>query len=70
VTLSRLTFTCTVAALLLLCAIPFRAAEHNSARKDDATKTPASDPLAGARTAAGGDAVLEALLTELDRSKA
>ncbi len=68
--LSRLTFISTVAASLLLLSIPFRAAEHNSARKDDATKTPAPDPLAAARVAASGDAVLEALLTELDRSKA
>ena len=67
---SRLTFTCTVAASLLLCSIPFRAAEHNSASKDDAAKTPAPDLLAAARVAASGDAVLEALLTELDRSRA
>jgi predicted Zn-dependent protease len=70
VKLSRLTFTSTVAASLLLCSIPFRAATHNPERNDDATKTPSPDPLAAARVAAGGDAILEALLTELDRSKA
>jgi TldD protein len=70
VKLSRLAVISTVAASLLLCSIPFRAAGHNSARKDDATKTPAPDRLATARAAASGDAVLEALLTELDRSKA
>jgi len=70
VNLSRVTFACIVAASLLLCSVPFRAAEHNSARKDDATKASAPDPLASARAAASGDAILEALLTELDRSKA
>jgi predicted Zn-dependent protease len=38
--------------------------------KDDATKTVAPDPLAAARVAAGKDALLEALLTELNRSRA
>jgi TldD protein len=70
VKISRLTFTCAVALSLVLCSVPFRAAAHNAARKDDAAKTPAPDPLAAARVAAGGDAILEALLTELDRSKA
>jgi predicted Zn-dependent protease len=70
VKISRLTFTCAAALSLVLCSVPFRAAAHNAARKDDAAKTPAPDPLAAARVAAGGDAILEALLTELDRSKA
>ena len=67
--LSRLTLTCTVGVSLALCAVPFYGA-HSAGRNDDATKTPAPDPLAAARVAAGGDAILEALLTELDRSKA
>jgi predicted Zn-dependent protease len=70
VKLSRLTSTYIVAISLALCSVPFYAAAHNADRNDDATKTPAADPLAAARVAAGGDAVLEALLTELDRSKA
>jgi TldD protein len=70
VKLSRLSLASTVAASLILCSVPFYAAAHNANRNDDATKTPAADPLAAARVAAGGDAVLEALLTELDRSKA
>jgi predicted Zn-dependent protease len=43
-------------------------APRNSA-KDDATKTPSPNPLAAARIAAGGDVLLESLLTELDRSR-
>ena len=68
--LSRLTVTSTVAVTLVLCSVPFYAAGHHADRKDDATKTPAADPLVAARVAASGDAVLEALLTELDRSRA
>jgi predicted Zn-dependent protease len=70
VKLSRLSLASTVAASLILCSVPFYATAHNANRNDDATKTPAPDPLAAARVAAGGDAILEALLTELDRSKA
>jgi predicted Zn-dependent protease len=62
------TFTYAIAALLISGASLF-AANHHPKSADDAAKTPASDPLATARTAAGGDILLEALLTELDRSK-
>src|SRR4029077_2777639 len=65
----RATFTFTLAALLISGGTSLYAAKH-SATSDDATKAPASDPLAAARAAAGGDMLLEALLTELDRSKA
>jgi TldD protein len=70
VKLSHAAFTFALAASLILWSAPFRAAARNPERKDDAVKTPAPDPLAAARAAANGDAVLEALLTELDRSKA
>jgi TldD protein len=58
-----------VAALLVSGSASLYAAKHTPVRKDDATKAPASDPLIAARVAAGGDALLDALLTELDRSK-
>ena len=67
--IARATFTFTLAALFISGGTSLYAAKH-SAVSDDATKTPGSDPLATARAAAGGDALLEALLTELDRSKA
>ena len=67
---SRATFTFALTASLILCHVPVRAAANNPERKDHATKTPAPDPLAAAHAAANGDAVLEALLTELDRSRA
>src|ERR1051326_1895834 len=38
-------------------------------RADDVAKPVAPDPLAAARVAAGGDVLLESLLTELDRSR-
>jgi predicted Zn-dependent protease len=66
----RATFAFAVAALLISGGTSLHAAKHNPKSKDDAAKTPAADPLATARTAAGGDTLLEALLTELDRSKA
>jgi len=69
VKIARATFTFTLAALLISGGTSLYAAKH-SPTSDDATKAPASDPLATARAAAGGDALLEALLTELDRSKA
>src|SRR6202045_2159739 len=61
-------FTFAFAALLISGGTSLYAAKHRS--DDDATKAPALDPLATARIAAGGDTLLEALLTELDRSKA
>ncbi len=66
----RATFAFAVTALMISTGNSLYAATHHPKSKDDAAKTPASDPLAAARTAAGGDALLEALLTELDRSKA
>jgi TldD protein len=65
----RATFTFASAALLIFGATSLYAAKH-SAASDDATKSPASDSLAAARAAAGGDTLLDALLTELNRSKA
>ena len=63
-----------ISAAALVAALAF--APHSSAdpgrpttHRDDATKSVAPDPLAAARTAAGGDVLLESLLTELDRSR-
>jgi predicted Zn-dependent protease len=67
--IARATFTFAFAALLILAGTSLHAAKHG-ALSDDAAKTPASGPLATARAATGGDPLLEALLTELDRSKA
>ena len=66
----RATFAFAVTAVLISGGNSLYAAKHHPKSKDDAAKTPASDPMAAARAAAGGDALLEALLTELDRSKA
>ena len=65
--IARATFA--FAALLILAGTSLHAAKHG-ALSDDAAKTPASGPLATARAVTGGDPLLEALLTELDRSKA
>jgi len=67
--IARATFIFAFAALLILAGTSLYAAKHG-ALSDDAAKTPASGPLATARAATGGDPLLEALLTELDRSKA
>ena len=67
--IARTTFTLACATLLVSSSSSLYA-KHGAKSKDDATKTVAADPLAAARVAAGGDALLEALLTELDRSKA
>jgi len=69
VKITRPTFAFAFAALLIFSGSSLYAAKHGAV-SDDATKTPASDALAIARAAAGGDPLLEALLTELDRSKA
>jgi TldD protein len=58
------------AALLTLAVAPLRAATGDAKPADDAAKTSALDPKVAAHAAASGDALLEALLTELDRSKA
>ncbi len=68
--IARATFTLACAALLALGGTSLYAAKHAANAKDDATKAPVPDPLAAARVAAGGDAVLDALLTELNRSRA
>jgi len=67
VKIARATFALALAALLISGGTSLYAAKH--AVPDDATKTPA-DALAVARAATGGDTLLEALVTELDRSKA
>lgn len=64
------TFTIACAALLTVGGNSLYAAKHSHKPKDDATKVSAPDPLAAARVAAGGDPLLDALLTELERSKA
>jgi len=69
VKIARATFTLAFAALLIFGGTSLYAAK-DSATSDDPTKTPGSDALAAARAAAGGDTLLEALLTELNRSKA
>ncbi len=69
--ISRATFTFAIAAFLVVGTAPFAAGKRRGAKpNDDATKTVAPDPLAAARIAAGKDALLEALLTELNRSRA
>jgi TldD protein len=69
VKIARAAFTLAFAALLIFGGTSLYAAK-DSATSDDPTKTPGSDALAAARAAAGGDTLLEALLTELNRSKA
>jgi TldD protein len=69
VKIARATFAFACAAFLISASTSLYAAKP-AAPSDDPTKTPASDPLALARSAAGGDQLLEALLTELNRSKA
>jgi len=68
VKIARATFAFAVAALFVSDGTSLYAAKRGAV-PDDATKTPI-DPLAVARAATGGDTLLEALLTELDRSKA
>jgi TldD protein len=68
-------FTCSLlGALLLVGAAQLRAATHNGAPKNLPGTLGVSDAVAadaaGPHPAAAGDALLEALLTELDRSKA
>jgi TldD protein len=71
VKIARATFTLASAALLTLGGISLSAAaKHAGKPKDDPTKDAVPDPLAAARLAAGGDTLLDALLTELDRSRA
>ena len=68
--IARATSTFAVAALLISGGTSLYAAKHNTKSKDDAAKALVPDPLAAARVAAGGDTLLDALLTELDRSRA
>jgi predicted Zn-dependent protease len=70
VKIARAMFTFAFTALLISGGTSLYAAKHTAKSTDDPTKAPALDPLAPARVAAGGDTLLEALLTELDRSKA
>jgi predicted Zn-dependent protease len=70
VKIARAMFTFAFTALLISGGTSLHAAKHTAKSSDDPTKAPALDPLATARVAAGGDTLLEALLTELDRSKA
>jgi TldD protein len=70
VKITRPIFTFAVVALLIGGGTSLSAANHSAKSSDDATKAPAADPIAAARVAAGGDTLLDALLTELDRSRA
>jgi len=58
------------ATATLIGSALFLGANIHAKTADDATKNIPADPLAGARAAASGDALLEALITELERSKA
>jgi predicted Zn-dependent protease len=69
VKIARATFTFASAVLLICGATSLYAAKH-STNPDDAAKPPVSDSLDAARAAAAGDTLLDALLTELNRSKA
>jgi TldD protein len=69
VKIARAIFTLAFTLLLILGGTSLYAAKHSRV-SDDAAKTPVSDSLAASRAAAGGDMLLEALLTELNRSKA
>ena len=62
-----------ISSLAIAAAIGFALLSTGNLRakpSDDASKNVAPDPLASARAAATGDALLEALLTELERSRA
>jgi TldD protein len=56
--------------LLTLAITPLYAAARKAASADETAKAPSADPEVAAHAAASGDALLEALLTELDRSRA
>jgi TldD protein len=58
------------ATLLSLAVAPLGAVTGNAKSTDETAKTSTADPAVAAHAAASGDALLEALLTELDRSKA
>ena len=58
--------------VLLISGTALLQSAHARARaaSDDASKAASADPMAAAHAAANGDPLLEALITELDRSKA
>lgn len=58
------------AALLVSSAALLSTVKAHARATDDGTKTAPADPMIAAHAAASGDPLLEALLTELDRSKA
>ena len=65
--IARATCAFAIAAFLVVGTVPFAAGKRRGTKpKDDAAKSVAPD----ARAAAGKDALLEALLTELNRSRA
>jgi predicted Zn-dependent protease len=72
VKITRAFFPTTVTACLMVAGPSPLAARNHPGPGDDALKSSASNATAAAaaHAAASGDAVLEALLTELDRSKA
>jgi TldD protein len=69
VKITRAMFTFALAVLFILGSTSLYAAKHAAKSKDEATKAATPDPIAAARVAAGGDTLLDALLTELDRSR-
>ena len=67
--MTRTAFTVVLGGLLPVAAVSLSAAKNHAQPADDAQKANAASLTAAAHAAASGDAVLEALLTELDRSK-
>jgi TldD protein len=67
--ITRTAFAVVLGGLLPVAAVSRNAAKNHAQPADDAQKANAASLTAAAHAAASGDAVLEALLTELDRSK-
>jgi TldD protein len=67
--MTRTAFAVVLGGLLPVAAVPLNAAKNHAQPADDAQKANAASLPVAAHAAASGDAVLEALLTELDRSK-
>jgi TldD protein len=67
--MTRTAFAVVLGGLLPVAAVPLNGAKNHAQPADDAQKANAASLPVAAHAAASGDAVLEALLTELDRSK-
>jgi predicted Zn-dependent protease len=68
--ITRAGYLLTLAASLVFTTTMLHATKARANPGDDASKNSAPDPIAAARAAANGDPLLEALLVELDRSRA